>query len=438
MLILSPEKGIYDNEKGDIVDKNGNRVFYVDIHIEDYKLTIGTCQVTSANMDNIPAFPTGQGSASYDPETKTLKLSGVKGIIKDENTDKGIYSKGSLIIEGDMDLNDTNLGTGIFCDGDLTIKGNLRIKTAEFALICAGKLLIDNKIYLESEKALGAGELNIGDDYRMINPEDGKIVYYYVADKNGNTAKVVEIDLKSNQQTENPQPGNQQTENPQPEVAPTSTPVEKTTDKDGLTVEEIEQKITNLPDDNDPSESTFSVLQSKASKVTKNSIKLSWKKVPSAKGFIIYGNKCGDKNKYKKLADVTKTNYTQKKLKKGTYYKYLVVAYDNAGKVISVSKSVHAATLGGKVGNAGSITTKAKKDKVSIKVNKTFKLKAKEKQAVKKLKVKKHRAVMYESSNEAVAVVNNKGEIKGISKGKCDIYVYSQNGIMKKIKVTVK
>ena len=37
-----------------------------------------------------------------------------------------------------------------------------------------------------------------------------------------------------------------------------------------------------------------------------------------------------------------------------------------------------------------------------------------------------------------VATVTNKGVIKGKKKGTCYIYVYAQNGISKKVKVTVK
>ncbi len=429
MVFVDPEMGTYDKDKGDIIDKNGNIPYYVFIRIVDYKLKIGNCEVTSANNDNIPAFPAGQGSATYDPQTKTLKLSGVKGIIKDDETYAGISSKESLIIEGDMDLSDPGLQVGVVCEGDLTIKGNLSVKVSQYALACYGKILIDNKVYLEADRALSAGELQIGDAYQMYKPEGGTMVEHSLKDKYGNFASVLDVDVKGRGGSENPQPAN-----PQTAVAPASAK----TDTEKLTVEQMEQKLKNLPDDNDPSESTYSVLQAKASKASKNRIKISWKKVPSAKGYIIYGNKCGAKNKYRKIADVTKMNYTQKKLKKGTYYKYIVVAYDNAGKVISVSRAVHAATLGGKVGNTGLISTKAKKNKVSINVNKTFKLKAKERPADKKLKVKKHRAVMYESSNEAVAVVSNKGEIKGISKGNCEVYVFAQNGIMKKIKVTVK
>ena len=66
------------------------------------------------------------------------------------------------------------------------------------------------------------------------------------------------------------------------------------------------------------------------------------------------------------------------------------------------------------------------------------KLKAKAKPASKKLKVKKHRAILFESSNSKVATVNKKGVIKAVGKGTCYVYAYAQNGVCKIIKVTVK
>ena len=42
----------------------------------------------------------------------------------------------------------------------------------------------------------------------------------------------------------------------------------------------------------------------------------------------------------------------------------------------------------------------------------------------------------YKSSDTGIATVSKKGKIKGIKKGKCTIYVYSINGLMKKAKVT--
>ncbi len=204
-----------------------------------------------------------------------------------------------------------------------------------------------------------------------------------------------------------------------------------------------EASILALPNDNDPAGSAFGLLQLKAAKTTKNSIKLTWKKAKGAKKYIIYSNACGKGKKYKKLTTVTGKSTTikkvaGKKLKKGTYYKFLMVAVDANNKVVSTSKTVHAATLGGKVGNDKKVATKAKKNKVTVKAKKTFKLAAKTVAANKKLKVKKHRKVSYETSNAKVATVSKKGVIKGVKKGTCFVYAYAQNGVFAKIKVTVK
>ena len=46
--------------------------------------------------------------------------------------------------------------------------------------------------------------------------------------------------------------------------------------------------------------------------------------------------------------------------------------------------------------------------------------------------------VTYSSSNKKVATVSSKGVIKAKAKGKCYVYCYAQNGLYKKVKVTVK
>ena len=196
----------------------------------------------------------------------------------------------------------------------------------------------------------------------------------------------------------------------------------------------------------EPKGASFGKLQARVTKVTKKSITLKWKKVSGAKKYVIYANKCGTKNKYKKLATVSSSKKTYKvtkaagkKLKKGTYYKFLIVAVNSNNKVISTACTLHAATKGGKYGNYKGVTTAAKKNKVTLaKAGKTFKLKAKAKAQSKKLKVQQHRAVKYESSNTAVATVSKKGKITAKKKGTCYIYAYSQSGIYKRIKITVK
>ncbi|MBQ1407892.1 MAG: Ig-like domain-containing protein, partial [Eubacterium sp.] len=179
-----------------------------------------------------------------------------------------------------------------------------------------------------------------------------------------------------------------------------------------------------------------------STKQTKTSIKLAWAAAPGAKTYVIYGNKCGKGNKMKKITTTSGKTFNIKnvagaKVAKGTYYKFMIVALDSGNCVVSTSKTVHVASAGGKNGNTAKITTKAKKNKVTVKAKKTFKLAAKQ-TAKKGIKIKKHRALMYESSNTAIATVNKKGVIKGIKKGSCVVYVYSQSGLSVKIKVTVK
>ena len=195
-----------------------------------------------------------------------------------------------------------------------------------------------------------------------------------------------------------------------------------------------QKTILNQKNDNDPKGSTFGLLQAKAVKVTKNSIRIQWKKVKGATKYIVYGNKCGKSNRYKKIKTVKTTSFTQKKLKKGTYYKYSIVAIKGS-KAIATSKTIHVATTGGKVGNSKSV--KVNKKTFKIGVNQKATLKATAVAASKKLKVKKHRAIAFESSNKNIATVSKKGVIKGIRKGKCYIYAYAQNGVMAKVKVVV-
>ena len=195
-----------------------------------------------------------------------------------------------------------------------------------------------------------------------------------------------------------------------------------------------QKAILHAASDADPANSSFVSLQARPKKITNTSITLVWKKVKGASKYIVYGNKCGRSNRYKKLKTVRTTSYTQKKLKKGTYYKYLVVAIKGS-KAIATSKTIHVATTGGKVGNNKSV--KVNKKTFKIGVGKTVTLKATAVVASKKLKVKKHRAIAFESSNKNIATVSKKGVIKGVQKGTCYVYVYAQNGVMAKVKVVV-
>lgn len=184
---------------------------------------------------------------------------------------------------------------------------------------------------------------------------------------------------------------------------------------------------------------SFNVLRARSTKLTDKSITLRWNQVLKADGYKIYGNRCGKKNHYKLIKDLgkEKNSYTQKKLKKGTYYKYVVAAYkiaDGKKVTIAVSKTIHAATTGGRYGVAKAV--KVNKSKVTLKKGKKFTIKAKE---IKKDKpINHHRKIAYESDKPEVAAVSKKGVIKAKKKGNCYIYVYAQNGVYKKIKLTVK
>jgi len=202
-----------------------------------------------------------------------------------------------------------------------------------------------------------------------------------------------------------------------------------------------EKVMTGTPvkGDGDYKGSNFGLLKAKTTKITKKSVTVKWNKVKNADGYIVYGAKCGAKSKYKVLKVVSgkTTSYTQKKLKKGTYYKYNIVAFKNingAKVTTAVSKKIHATTLGGKYGVAKAV--KVNKTKATIKKGKTFKIKASE--IKKDKKIRRHRAICYESSNTKIATVNSKGKVKGVKKGKCTIYVYAQNGVYKTVKVIVK
>ncbi len=198
----------------------------------------------------------------------------------------------------------------------------------------------------------------------------------------------------------------------------------------------MEAQIIGTMGDQDAQVSGFGLLQAKGTATSSKSVRVSWKHVPGAYRYVVYGNKCGRANHYKKIEELTGTGFVQKKLKKGTYYKYLVVAVDGSDRVVALSKTIHVATKGGKVGNPKKVNVN--KSTVTLKKGKTTKIKAKVAAQSSSMKVKKHRAIAYESSNANIATVTKKGVIKAKAKGTCFVYAYAQNGVCKKIRVRVK
>ena len=178
-----------------------------------------------------------------------------------------------------------------------------------------------------------------------------------------------------------------------------------------ITVTTEDGKITasimitvKVPDEPTINKTTgFRRLRARSVKQTKTSVTLQWNIIEDADGYFVYGNRCntGTKSyKYRKLATITGgdiSTWTQKDLKKGTYYKYVVKAYRlvNGKKVVTdTSISVHAVTGGGKYGNAKAVSVtqignKKNVSKMTLKMGKTAQIKAKE--VKKDKKIARHR-----------------------------------------------
>ena len=204
-----------------------------------------------------------------------------------------------------------------------------------------------------------------------------------------------------------------------------------------------EQTIQSQKTDEDIKGAYFARIQARASQITEKNIKLSWNRVKGADGYEVYGNRCNTKKwiyeyKLKKnIKNGDKKSYIDRKCKKGTYFKYIVRAYkiiDRKKVTIAASKTIHVTTKGGKNGNAKSV--KVNKNKVILKVGKTWRIKAKEIKESKPLR--HHREVSYESSRPQALSVSKKGVIKAKKKGKYTVFAYAQSGVYRKVQITVK
>ena len=225
-----------------------------------------------------------------------------------------------------------------------------------------------------------------------------------------------------------------------PADKPSLTPGNMQTSTPADTDSGMSEKDDLLPDEDDDSISDGGALKSELLiarvSASSKSQTIRWNSVKSADGYYIYGAK--GNGKYKCLRTVSKKVLRWKRtgLKKGTQYRYYVIAYKIIdGKRVSISKSLpaYSMTKGGKYSDP--VKLKTKRSLVSVKSGKKVKLQVKA--AGKKLN-KASKKVRYISANPSIAKVSKKGTITGGRRGTCYIYCVAWNGLSKKIKVKVK
>ncbi len=184
-----------------------------------------------------------------------------------------------------------------------------------------------------------------------------------------------------------------------------------------------------------PTVADFSTFRLQRAKTTTSSLQIEWKKMNGAKRYVIYGSRGNQAPRKIATVSAKKTTYTQKHLKKGSYYTYYVVALDAKGRSMATSPSIQAATKGGKSGNPIKIKVSYKSLTLKKGKSKTIKVKVTN---MKGKRLKNYGAIRFESSNPAVATVTGNGKIKAVGKGKCKVYVYAQDGTYRTVSVKVK
>ena len=213
---------------------------------------------------------------------------------------------------------------------------------------------------------------------------------------------------------------------------------------DKNSIKNREKEITTRRSDGDLKKSAYAPLMVKAASTTGSTVTVTWSKMKGAAGYMIYGGLSGKKNKMSLLTVTSKTKLkvkkiTNKKLKKGTGYKFLVLAYNTKNgynQCLAASSIVHAFTTGGAITDVKQV--KLSEAKKVLKKGKTWKIKADTVKKSSKKTLKKILGLRFESSDKSVATVSSGGLVKARKTGKATIYVYAQNGVRASLKVTVK
>lgn len=195
--------------------------------------------------------------------------------------------------------------------------------------------------------------------------------------------------------------------------------------------------------------STVSVKTPKNFRIKRKSdtsLKLKWKKVDEADGYIIYRYNKKEK-KYVRIKNIKSpdtTKWVNKNLKTNKTYKYKISAYKKVnGKKIYSKKSYWIKAKpykrNAKSINAGRISVKGK---VTLGLTMSVKMEPyviASKYGTNKKKKSFSQKVRWSSSNKKIATVSKDGTITaGVQTGTCYVYAKAHNGVTKRIKVKVK
>lgn len=131
-----------------------------------YDLWVGETHVNSNNAENIPGV--NGGTASYDPESKTLTFTGdectLGGFNMHDAYGAQIYAGDELTIEGKVKLDNETALYGIYTKGKLTVKGEVTVAGTSHGILAENSaLLVTGTLNATSEykRAIEAADIQV-------------------------------------------------------------------------------------------------------------------------------------------------------------------------------------------------------------------------------------------------------------------------------------